>query len=339
MNTIPSTFNEQLPPYTAIGGELRAGSSGLSAVILNRDGRFPRKTFFQELEKVGFDMVFSIESVQERYDIDELSEAFPFVRFIVPQEEINMGQEINLAVTEIPTPLFFVLWNDIRLLHSGGAQRIAERLYEVKGGIKRLCTVPYIQNSRIESLPTLVYPASAEGRFVIPPPVIPKEGMHSLYPYDGIGIYDRTRFTTLGGFDPGIGNFHWQLQDFGFRANLWGEEIALTEHVKLSFLGSLATDDVTVDEGFLRFYLKCLAPVFRGDDAHIPLRRFGRFTRLRRRSLGPDANGSLLDSWHDFDRGRRWVQANATRYRSDARLLADTWKMDEEHTDNTENTP
>jgi hypothetical protein len=106
MNTIPTIFNERITAYTAVGGKERAASSGLSAVVLNRHDRYPRRAFFQELEKTGFDNVISVESPFRHYDVEELSERFPFVRFVRPEREINMGEQINLAASEIESPLF-----------------------------------------------------------------------------------------------------------------------------------------------------------------------------------------------------------------------------------------
>ncbi|GHT96752.1 hypothetical protein FACS1894141_7220 [Spirochaetia bacterium] len=80
MNTIPSIFNNTMPSYTAVGGTERGASTGLSAILLNRGGRYPRRTLFQELEKTGFDYIISMEGPQERYDVEDLSGRFPIVR-------------------------------------------------------------------------------------------------------------------------------------------------------------------------------------------------------------------------------------------------------------------
>jgi hypothetical protein len=106
------------PSYTAVGGVDRGASTGLSAVLLNRSGRYPRRTLFQELEKIGFDYIISMEGHYERYDIEELSGRFPRIRFILLKDEISVGERINLAASELSSPLFFVLWNDLKILHS-----------------------------------------------------------------------------------------------------------------------------------------------------------------------------------------------------------------------------
>jgi len=314
-------------------------------VILNRGGRYPRYTFFEELEKAGFDYVISMEGSSARYDLEALTGSFPFVRFILLKEPVSAGEEINLAASELSSPLFFVLWNDLRILRGGGAERMAERLLSAagasgnqgnKGAYKRLCTTPLIQDGRSETIPTLIAPALVpEANHGLPSrrveksrafrlksivktiPFIPKkEGLPSLYPFDGVGIYDRERFMRLGGYDPAIKKFYWQLMDFGFRANLWGEEIAVTQLIKLAYDGAFPEEDVTADEGCLRFFLKNVAPVFRRDYAHIPLRRFPGYFKRR---------GDLFTAWEEFSAAREWVRTNRYRFGSDARIIAERW--------------
>jgi hypothetical protein len=332
MNSIPTIFNDAIPSYTAVGGTLRRASTGLSAVLLNRGGRYPRRTLFQELEKTGFDYIISLEGPRERYDVEELSARFPFVRFILLKEAVSLGEQINLAVSELSSPLFFVLWNDLRILHGGGAARMAERLFlwpedpdrgsDSGSRYKQLCTVPLIQNVHFETLPTIIAPAlfrrTVKTHFFIPL----REGMPSLYPFDGVGIYDRERFIRLGGFDTTLKSPHWQLMDFGFRAHLWGETIKGTQMIRLSYNGEAPTEDSTTEDSYRRFYLKNLAPVFRGDTAHIPIRCFpAYFFRT---------GGDPFAAWEEFFRGRRWVKTNRYFFRCDARAIADLWEDIEE---------
>jgi hypothetical protein len=175
-----------------------------------------------------------------------------------------------------------------------------------------------IQNTRCETHPTLIAPAVSRGN-VNPLIFTPqKEGLPSLYPFDSIGIYDRERFIRLGGFDATLKNPYWQLMDFGFRSFLWGEEIRVTQQVKLSREGEFPVADTTPDESYRRFYLKNLALVFRGDYAHLPLRRF--FSYFRRSGADP------FSAWEEFSQARRWIKTNRYRFRSDARMLNDLWE-------------
>jgi hypothetical protein len=279
------------------------------------------------MEKTGFDNVISIESVSPHYDIEELAGRFPFVRFILPENEINFGQQINLAASEIESPLFFVLRSDTKIIAGGTARRMTERLsgnskeddenIEKQPGFIRLCTVPVIINSNYEILPTLVAPMTHHRKirtcFFEPQ----EEKEVSLYPFGGIGIYDRQRFIQLGGYDETIKKTHWQLMDFGFRAWLWGEEIAFNHHLKLSYDGERQPEDFTVEESYKRFYLKNLAPVFKNDHAYLPLYRFFAFYS----KTGED----LFSSWEEFKATRKWVKKNKYRWKRDARSVTGFW--------------
>jgi hypothetical protein len=215
---------------------------------------------------------------------------------------------------------------------------MAERLFagaaEKKNIYKRLCTTPLIQDARSETLPTLIAPALIPekkiGKVIRTIPfILRKEGQLTLYPFDGIGIYDRERFIRLNGFDPYIKNFYWQLMDFGFRSSLWGEETAATQLIKLSYEGLVPEEDSTAGEDFLRFFLKNIAPVFKGDYAHIPLRRFPGYLKRR---------GGLLTAWDEFSSARVWVKTNRFRFSSDAGIMTELFASIEAETE-TEDEP
>jgi hypothetical protein len=326
MNTTHTIFNNKITPYTAVGGTEYGTSSGISAVVLNRQGHYPRRSLFQELEKAGFDCVISIESSSPHYDIEELAGRFPFVRFVLPENEINLGEQINIAAHEIKSPLFFVLRNDLKIIAGGTARRMAERLSviqeqknesgEKKVRIKRLCTVPVIVNSRYETLPTLVTPMTYR-KIVQTTLMQPQmEGQFSIYPFDGVGIYDRNRFILTGGFDTTLKNTHWQLMDFGFRAHLWGEEIALSLQLKLLCEGEPIAQDKTVEKSYRRFYLRNLAPVFRGSYAHLPLYRLPSFLLK-----GED----IITAWEEFFESRKWVTDNKNKWKRDVLAITSLW--------------
>jgi hypothetical protein len=318
-----------MPSYTAVGGSLRGNAAGVSAILLNRGGRYPRRTLFTELEKAGFDYVVSLEGPQDRYDLEDLSDRFPFVRFIILKESISLGEQINLAVSEIESPLFFVLWNDLRILHGASAAKLFS-WFCPDGESKRFCTVPVIQTLRLETLPTLAAPALYRSRLPWKSRETVKslrfsplaEAQPSLYPFDGVGLYDRDRFIRLGGFDRVIQNPYWQLMDLGFRAHLWGEEIRSTQWIRLSCEGEPSPEDATADLGYRRFYLRNLAPVVRKDAAHIPMRFFPSFY-VR-------TGGGLFAAWEEFKENRQWVSDNARRFKQDARNLATLWRQEDD---------
>lgn len=353
MNTIPSTFNRDFPAYTVIGGARRSASTGICAVLLNRGSRYARSACFRELESGGFDYVLSMES-GGHFDIEELSGAFPFVRFVLFKDAPNIGCQINVAAGEADTPLFFVLWSDFHPILSLNAERIANRLLVKPDGAPqnnaprngapksphvRLCTTPTLQNPRFETLPTAYAPVINGKKFDTLPFAPLKESSPTLYPFDAAGVYDRERFINLGGFDPKLNSRHWQLLDFGLRAWLWGEEIRSTQQARFSLYGGLQPENITADESYLRFFLKNLAPMIRGGaaagasgkdgggagskgrraggSAHLPLRRFVPYLL--------NAGGGALNAARDFSEIRGWVDANSRRFVNDINGITSFW--------------
>jgi len=331
MNTTPSIFNKNITGYTTIGGRERRSSAGITdgaaemcAVILNRHGQYPYRSFFEELEKTGFDNIISIEPSSPNYNIEELSQRFPFVRFIIPEKEINQGEQINLAASEIESPLFFVLQGDMKIIAGGTAKRMAERLIVIQkksGGssssLKRLCTVPVLVNSNYESMPTIVKPLTRNKKMWTGMMEPHNDGELSLYPFNGVGIYDRLKFISIGGFDPEIKNPHWQFMDFGFRSFLWGEEISLSLHLKILCEKELPAADYSVDKSYRQFYLKNLAPVFRDNCARLPLYRFVPFLFK--------SNEYLFSAWEEFSNKRKWVAENKDRFKFDDAAVINRW--------------
>jgi len=227
------------------------------------------------------------------------------------QDDLNPGAGINLAVSELWSPLFLVIWSDTRLLR-GQAERVAGRLGE-DGFASRLCTVPVIQDSRFETLPTLSAPVIIKGELSSAFSVPAAEGEPCLFPFDGTGAYLRERFIGFEGFDVLIDSFYWQLMDFGFRALLWGEEIRSTGLLKISYEGTIPAADASEGAGYRRFWLKNFCPVFRGDYANLPLKRFPSF--LFRSKIG------IAGAWEEFTQVRKWVAGRRFRYKSDVRTI------------------
>ncbi|MCD1653217.1 hypothetical protein K7J14_00650 [Treponema zuelzerae] len=331
MNSIPIIFNERKVSHTIVGGSVKKSDdegSPFTVILLNRGGRYYRSAVFQSLESAGFDSILSIESppapssgsgagaslVSQSYDIENLSIRFPSVRFLVPLENLTIGEMINAGMAETSSPWVLVLWNDMRLSQGALSQRLMSRIQEEN----LLCTAPVLTSQRMESLPVQMVPALKNKRFQIEPMPCIKDGSPTSYPFDFAGIYNRERFIRLGGFDHTISNPYWQNLDFGFRASLWGEQIRLSTSFRASYDGEVPQEDISSDRSYVRFYLKNLAPSFRKDEAVLPLVRFLSF--LPRSGLG------IFDAFSIFLQVRKWVHVNRYRFSRDAVEITRNWE-------------
>ena len=317
MNTIPTIFNERKVPHTIVGGTIKKSDedrSPFTVILLNRGGRYYRSAVFQTLETAGFTSVISIEMATEPYDIENLSIRFPSVKFLVPLEKVSIGEMINTGIAETSSPYVLVVWNDIRLSSSSFSSRLVSHL--VEEGM--LCTAPVLTSQKMEALPVQMVPALNRNSFQVEPMPFFRDGSPTIYPFDFTGFYNREKFIRLGGFDYTITNSYWQNLDFGFRAHLWGERISISSSFRLSYDGEVPREDITPDASYIKFYLKNLAPVFRKDEAFLPVSRF--FSYARR------SGTNLLDAWSYFRMVRKWVRLNKFRFTRDASGLTRDWE-------------
>jgi hypothetical protein len=298
------------------GTKGKGGGQGLpvSIVLLNRGSRLYRGEVFRELDRLGFESIVSIDEGADSRDIESLAGRYPRVRFLLLSGKASIGERVNLGIRESPGPFVFVLWDDMRL----STQALSSRFFERLASQNHLCVAPFVTTKGGEMLPTASAPAlfgSSLKVLNLPPS---RDGSRTLFPFDFCGIYSRERFVLTGGFDGGLDKPYWQKLDFGFRAWLWGEEIRLAQALKLNYIESSPEEDTTPDDCYKWFWLKNLAPQFRGDSAAMPPHRFWPYLRARR--------GGLLSAIGEFRSAREWVQINRYRFRSDAASLVDLWE-------------
>jgi hypothetical protein len=323
MNGIPTTFNEGLPSYAVVGGREKNASSGVSAVILAVDsaregangsetGDF-RRELYKSLGNCGFDFVLSLETGayrQNSCDFDALSAEFPFVRFILLQNTPNLGLQINLVTAEIREKAFFVL-------RRGFSPVFLSTKSLASDGEPPLCSAPLVLVEGKGELSSAAQPfLSKRGGLNIE--LKPhRSGGKTLFPFAGMGLYNRERFVRLGGFDGTISDEYWQLMDFGLRSYLWGEQILCSDRLKVVSKSDFPPASVIIDESYRRFHLKNLSPVFRLDAAHLQLKLFPRF--LAKSGLSPSF------AWEEFSQARAWVSKNAYRWKRDAHSVVEEW--------------
>lgn len=303
-------------PYTVVGGPKgRAGAEGLpvSVLLLNRGSRLYLNEILRELDRLGFDSILSVEEAPEGRDVEALVGRYPRCRFLLLSERASPGEQVNIGMRESVAPYVFVIWSDMRLSTQGLSSRFFERVAEQN----LLCQAPQLSSREGDLLPTAAAPALHRASLKILDLVPSKDGARSVYPFDYCGIYSREKFVLMGGYDGTLVTSYWQKLDFGFRSWLWGEEIRLAQALKVNYADELPAEDSTPDDCYKWFWLKNLAPVFRGDCALIPASKL--WSYLRRRSGGPFAG--LVE----FRAARDWVRLNRYRFRLDATSLVDLW--------------
>jgi len=288
----------------------------VSVVLLNRGSRFARGDAFRELSRAGFSSILSVEPRGDSLDAESLSSRESGLRFLLLSEPASPGVQINLAMRESAGPYVFVLWSDMAL----SAQALSSRFFDRLAERDVLCRAPLFLGKGGEGLPSASNPALHKSSLKVLKLSPSKDGARSLYPFDYAGIYSKEKFVLTGGFDPLLTNPYWQKLDFGFRSWLWGEEIRVSQALKVAYSGAPPVEDETADECYKWFWLKHLAPSFRGDSAVIPSSRL--WSYLRRRGGGPAAALS------EFRAACEWVRTNRYRFRSDAASLVDLWEED-----------
>lgn len=317
MNTIPLIFNEKKVSHTIIGGTVKKSIEEhipLTVILLNRGGRYYRSAVFQNLENAGFTSIISVEMANEPYDIESLSARFPSVKFLLPLEKVTIGEMINTAAAEIESDYFFVVWNDMKITPASLPARVLQR----QTASDLFCMAPVLSSQRMEALPVQMVPALKGNSFDIEPMLCYRDGSRTAYPFDFTGIYNRTRFISLGGFDHSIRNAYWQNLDLGFRAHLWGESIEIATGFRILYDSDIPKEDITPDSSYFSFYLKNLAPVLRAHEAFLPWSRFYTYATHSGRNI--------LSALRVFLHARRWISINRNRFVHDAATMTARWE-------------
>lgn len=317
MSSIPTTSKTLRIPYTIVGGgkEDRSlqVSPPISIILLHRGSRPYRSEYFKELEQLGSIEILSIEPGAGTYDVDGLSRKYPKVRFLLLHEEISRGEQINIGMKEVSGRFVFVMWSDMKV-SSPQAPALLHRFVEAD----RLCTFPVIQNTKLETVPSVMVPAFQRRSLRVIPMLPQKNGVKSLFPFDYCGVYQREKFLLTGGYDYMISNPYWQKMDFGFRSHMWGESIEGETSFRVRYLGTEPSEDTTPDESYKQFFLKNLSIRFNGDRGEIPWSRLLPYCFR--------SGSSIFSALKEFRRVREWVSLNEYRFSRDARDVTELWE-------------
>ena len=320
MNTIPSIFNQRVVARTVFGGSEVCPNVRMDAAVILINGSWSpsRMKTLDMLLDCGFKSVVSVERNPENYNIEDISHRFPSVKFIIPLERVTDGDLVNMAMQEVEGEYALVLRDSIDIF----ANILTPKLFSKITEEKPFCVCPWLKLQDGVSFPVVFSPSSDGSVFRVDSSTKITDGINNLYPFDGIALFNRSKFIALGGYDYTIVPAYWQNLDLSFRAWLWGEKIVLSSFLTMSYGADRAEEDTTASQYSNRFYLKNLVPKFVRDHAEIPWSSFLLF--LPRSSCG------FFEALGQFRDARRWVRENQYRFRLDAVSLVEGWGEEEE---------
>ncbi|QEN03239.1 hypothetical protein EW093_00475 [Thiospirochaeta perfilievii] len=318
MSTIHSTFNRVNTSYTVIGNkkqmEKKESVNTIAALLLSRGGRPYRKELYGELKKLGIHEIISIQvGAKSHFDLEKESSENDELRFLILKDEVSVGEMVNIGISESLSELVLVIWDDMNISSKDISYRLFEKILEEQ----RICTTPIIKDNKKDVIPTLMTPLFNKEQLKVIS-LVDNKNSRTLYPYMYVGLYNKTKFIQLGGFDIDLKNNYWQKLDFGLRANMWGESIK----VHPSFLIYLNSnggeiEDITPDKYYRLYSLKNLSIKIKNDIGYLPLKRFFNFY---------DKSGSsIFDAIKIFLSVRKWVKINKFRFKISAPDLTTNW--------------
>lgn len=288
----------------------------VAAVLLNRRWSPSRERTLSALLGAGFRSVVSIEACAGNYSLEDASRRFPSVKFIVPLEPVTDGDLVNIAASEVETPYFLVLRDTLDIQPNV----LSPQLFASITRGEPFCVAPRLTLRGGVSFPIVFRPSASRSRFSVESTAKVTDGAPTLYPFDGIALFNRRKFVQLGGYDYTMESRYWQALDLAVRSWLWGESTRISASFSVGYGAERDEEVSTASQYSNRFFLKNLAPVFVRDHGEIPLSAFMRFM--------PRSSCGLLEAWGQFRDARRWVRENRYRFRLDAVSLVQEWGGD-----------
>ena len=237
----------------------RVGDEVLSEAISYYETTFTSPLYVLLYEEIG--------------QITELRLEFPSVSFIVFTQPASVASMLNVMANECYTTYFFVTRSDLRIVNFD----FEEILALFNKSPKPALLTPHLVNKEEEEIPVVQVPR-IEKHIIDPLPFFPKkEKETTLYPYLGLGIYERALFQRLRGFDELITGEYWQFLDFGVRCWLFGYSIFTVSLFKVKFpYRQLIIENRSRTDGLKRTLTKALG--MRQINGKNYLKRIGSYT-------------------------------------------------------------
>lgn len=193
---------------------------------------------------------------ESQYDYELLSSKYPKINYIMFKEVVPFAVMANTFANECRTTYFLLSRSDV-IFEKLSLEKAID-LFKLE--VKSSCVVPSFKNKIDELLPTLFVPylnkESVEVLSFLPTDQINQ----SLYPFFGVGLYERALFQRLRGFDQQIEGFWWQLLDFGIKSWLYGYPILNLSSMEAKFFNrQLVIEDRSATNTIKRSLTKALS--------------------------------------------------------------------------------
>ncbi|MBR2281234.1 MAG: hypothetical protein IJ863_01275 [Spirochaetales bacterium] len=204
----------------------------------------------------NFNYCLHVVSQNDRFNVDEMQNKYPDVTFIIFPKAPSLAERVNALADVCMTTYFLTMRSDTNLMNFDWKPLEAKMKEDEHPAM--IC--PWIFNKSNEKIPTIRAP-HIQDKEVSPLSFMPSGGCHeNLYPFLGIGLYDRALFQRLRGYDEEISGAYWQTLDFGVRCWLYGYPIyTMSDIAVLFYAKQFLIEDRTEQQGFERFYSKALS--------------------------------------------------------------------------------
>ena len=316
MSSIPSTFDEHQINMTVIGGKVNNSPDvlNISVILLHSSASHLKLNVFENLMGCNFRSIISIEHDSSNYSIEDISKKFPNIKFFIPLEKASDGELINLAMSEIDADYVLVIRDSLYIPSGVVLENLAERLTSSQ----IYCIVPRLLDKNKNGLYTLFTPGAEKSHFVIDSSSFVTDGKKTIYPKDYVALYNRKKFIQLGGFDYTIKTPYWQNLDLAVRSWLWGQETKLTTMLQFSYIDEPTIEDQTINQDYLKYYLKNEVPKYKNEAAFIKNTAFYKF--LFHSSCG------YLEAKKQFKAAKEWVEKNKYQFKMDLQTFIKNWQ-------------
>ncbi|GMO47269.1 MAG: hypothetical protein Pg6C_09430 [Treponemataceae bacterium] len=317
MNTIPLIFNERKIKRTIIARKEKPQNAELPVcAVLISESNQRRIPMLENLAKNTFTSIISAGFTSDDYNIEHTARLFPQVTFIIAQEKATRGELVNAAVEESEEDFVLVLRDTLKI----NAQVLSKGLFERIVGEKVFCAAPRLVNADGQAIPVnykpIIETERHHKRFRIDTDSVKSE--KTIYTFDNIALYSKSKFIALGGFDYTIFSPYWQTLDLCARAWLWGETTRVYNSFQLYYAADAPQEDATINAAYMRFFLKNIAPVSKNGNVYIPISKFFDFSHR--------SGFSFFEAKQHFNDGRQWVEKNALRFSRDIIELCSSWE-------------